>query len=217
MLIGHSISDALGRILAVDHGICELLHRSEAELVGMTYASITHADDVAWNVALIDKLEANGGPLTIRKRYLRPGTASVWSDVQVSRLSAGPDQGRLVGTINRVDPREVKLTPEMLWRSACKKELELRSRRAELGHDLFGDYPWLILLQLYKAEAEGACVSLKQISASIGCREQTLARWLKVLEDKQLVDCFHSEICAGQLTSLGIVKVENLLNGTVEN
>ena len=140
MLIGHSISDARGQILAVDHGICELVHRSEAELIGMSYMALTHPDDVTWNVSLVDKLKANGGPLSIRKRYLRPGAPAVWSVVQVSRLGAGLDQGRLVGTINQVDPKTVKLTPEMLWRSVIRKELALRLRRAELGDELFSDY-----------------------------------------------------------------------------
>ena len=45
MLIGHSVSDAHGQILAVDHAICELLHRSEAELIGTSYVVITHPDD----------------------------------------------------------------------------------------------------------------------------------------------------------------------------
>lgn len=176
MLIGHSISDARGQILAIDHGICELLHRSETELISMSYMDITHPDDVTWNVSLVDKLKASGGPLTIRKRCLRPGAPAIWSDVQVSRLGGGLDKGRLVGTINQVDPQTVKLTPEMLWRSAIRKDLALRSRRTELGEDLFSDYAWLILLQFYKAEAEGICISLSHLSGLAGCREQSLIR-----------------------------------------
>lgn len=216
MLIGHSISDARGQILAVDHGICELLHRSEAELIGMSYMDITHPDDVTWNASLVDKLEASGGPLAIRKRYLRPGAPAIWSDVQVSRLQAGLDQGRLVGTINQVDPQTVDMTPEMLWRSASRKELALRSRRTVLGDDLFSDYAWLILLQFYKAEAEGICITLDQLSDRTNCRQQSLIRWLRALEEKKLIDCYDSKVCVGQLTSTGIVKVERLLEGTFE-
>lgn len=216
MLIGHSVSDAFGQIQAVDHAICELLHRSETELIGMSYVAITHPDDVTWNAPLVDKLQASGGPLTIRKRYLRPDASAIWSDVQVSRFGKGLDHGRLVGTINRVDPSAVKLSPEFFWQSAIRKDRDLQLRRTELGDDLFSDYAWLILLQLYIAEAEGICISISQISGRTRCREQSLTRWLKVLEDKDLIDRFNSSFCAGQLTALGIVKVENLLEGTFE-
>ena len=217
MLVGHSISDSFGLILAVDQGVCELLHRSEAELIGTSYTNLTHPDDVTWNASLVYKLEASGGPLFIRKRYLRPRASAVWSDVQVSRLGGGLDQGRLVGTINKVDRHTVKLTPEMLWRSAGRKELALQLRRAELGNDLFCDYAWLILLQLYKAEAEGTSISVQQLCSRTGCRESGIVRWMRALEEKQLVDCFHSNLCAGQLTSAGISKVEKLLEGTSES
>jgi hypothetical protein len=63
MLIGHSISDALGQILAVDHAIYELLHRSEAKLIGMSYVSITHPDDATWKAPLVDKLRQVDGRL----------------------------------------------------------------------------------------------------------------------------------------------------------
>ncbi len=213
MLIGHSVSDALGHILAVDHAICELLHRSEAELIGMSYVAITHPDDATWNAPLVDKLKASGGPLTIRKRYLRPDASAVWSDVQVSRLVNGLDHGRLVGTINRVELSTVKLSPEFLLRSAIREKRSLQSRRTKLGDDLFSDYAWLILLQLYIAEAEGVCISTTQLSQRTKCREQSLVRWLKALEEKKLIERFHSSLCAGQLTTSGVKRVENLLEG----
>ncbi|TCP96407.1 hypothetical protein C8J46_109103 [Sphingomonas sp. PP-F2F-A104-K0414] len=216
MLVGHSISDAFGRILAVDHGICELLHRPEAELIGMSYKQITHPDDVTWNASLVDKLKASGGPLAIRKRYLRPGAPAIWSDVQVSRLRDGLDQGRLVGTISKVELEAIELSPAFLWRSANRKERDLRARRTELGDDLFADYPWLILLQLYKAEAEGVCISLIQLSRHTGCREQTLVRWLKALVERELIDFFDSDICVGQLTSTGMSKIEGLLEVSLD-
>jgi hypothetical protein len=214
MLIGHSISDAEGRIMAVDHGVCELFQRSETELIGLSYTDITHPDDVSWNVALVDKLEARGGPLTIRKRYLRPAALAVWCDVQVSRLSAGSEAGRLVGTINGVDPRTVCQTPERLWRSACRIDTALRHRRSELGEDLFGDYAWLVLLQLYKTEAEGNCVDLTELNDLTAIRPQPLTRWLKVLEERGLIDRYEEQRCVGQLTAAGIAKVERLLDGT---
>jgi hypothetical protein len=102
----------------------------------------------------------------------------------------------------------------MLWRSACRREHALRSRRTELGDDLFSDYAWLILLQFYKAEAEGTCINLSQMSVRTGCREPSLLRWLKALEEKKLIDLFESKVCAGQLTSTGIAKIEKLLEET---
>ncbi|WP_380784872.1 hypothetical protein [Sphingomonas sp. R86521] len=208
------MSDAFGRIIAVDQGICEFLELEAAELVGMSYIQLTHPDDLTFNAALIDSLEASPAPLTIRKRYLRPSAPAVWSDVQVSRMSAVREQGRLVGTIHRVDPRAVAATPEKLWQAACRIDAELRLRRAELGDDLFCDYAWIILLELYRTEAEGTWIDLQALAVRTRIRSQTLTRWLRALEERGLVDrCEHLDY-PGQLTTVGVFKVERLLQGT---
>jgi DNA-binding transcriptional ArsR family regulator len=214
MLIGHSMSDETGRIIAVDQGICEFLELEESELVGMCYTQLTHPDDLTWNASMLDRLENSGGPLTIRKRYLRPSAPAVWSDVQVSRLKIGREQGRLVGTIHRVDPRDVETTPEKLWHAACRIEGELRARRAELGEEMFHDYAWVILLALYRSEAEGVCLVLDSLASRTRIRSQTLVRWLKVLDERGLVDRYEQLDYSGQLTALGVSKVERLLDGT---
>lgn len=217
MLIGHSLSDATGRILAVDHNICELLHRDEAELRGMLYADITHPDDLSWNVALIDGLAAEHKPVTIRKRYLRPSAGAVWSDVHVSRLSSSSERNRLVGTIHRVETHSLRSSPEKLWRAACRVEANLQSRRALLGDDLFTDHAWLILVSLYRTEAEGRCIDLPILGERVALRSTNLRRWLKVLGERGFVDQLDNDVCVAQLTATGANHVEQLLEGTMGN
>lgn len=214
MLIGHSLSDATGRILAVDHNICELLHRDEAELRGMLYADITHPDDLSWNVALIDGLAAEHKPITIRKRYLRPSAGVVWSDVHVSRLSSGPERGRLMGTIHRVETHSLRSSPEKLWRAACRVDANLQRRRVLLGEDLFTDHAWMILVSLYRTEAEGKCIDLPTLVERVPLRSSNLQRWLKVLAERGFVDQFDNQVCVAQLTAIGVDHVEQLLEET---
>jgi hypothetical protein len=214
VLVGHSMSDADGHILALDQGVCEILQRSEAEIIGMSYTDLTHPDDRIWNVAQVDALENRSAPITIRKRYLRPAAPAVWCDVQVSRLAQGTDRGRLIGTLRQLNPADVRQSPEQLWRSARRMNAVIQSRRIELGNDLFADVPWVILLQLYLTEAEGRCAALNELAVRSASRPESVSRWLRAMGERKLVDVLDDPACVAQLTALGIAKIEKLLGGT---
>ena len=153
VLMGHSLATADGRLLAVDPQVCEMLHREERDLIGVTFQSITHPNDIDGNVAAVTALRVQDGPVSLRKRYVRPDGSSVWSSIQISRLHAD-DGSKLVGTIQLVASPYVGEGPEQLWRSARRLTALIERRRAELTDELFNDYPWLILLQIYLAETD---------------------------------------------------------------
>jgi hypothetical protein len=211
MLVGHTISDSLGVILAVDQGICEILQRPEAEIVGVSYLDLTCPNDRSWNRVIVDAIDLNSKPVTFRKRYSLPNGAVASCEVQASRLSEGHDRGRLVGTLRQLNSRPAAGTPAALWRSACRMSATLERRQKELGDDLFSDYPWMVLLHLYLIEAEGRCVDDTELAKRTGTRGQMLIRWLRVLEQRGLVDFIARPGCIAQLTGNGISKIERLL------
>ena len=211
MLFGHSISDATGRIIAIDPTVCEIMQRSECDLVGMSYVDLTHPEDRTRNVDLVDRLTVLDGPMAIRKRYVRPDGSSVWTDVQVSRLNAGVDKGRLIGTIQLVDPNAVLRDPESLWQSARSANASIQQRREELGDDLFSDHAWIILLQVYLAEAEGRIIDGPSIAEATRLQAVGVERWLRVLQERKLVELTGRSGFIAQLTTSGSNKVEQLL------
>ena len=210
VLMGHSLATADGRLLAVDPQVCEILHREERELIGVTFQSITHPGDLDGNVAAVTALRVQDGPVSLRKRYVRPDGSAVWSSIQVSRLHAD-DGSKLVGTIQLVASPFAAEGPEELWRSAKRLTALIERRRAELTDELFNDYPWLILLQIYLAEAEARKADLAHISDALSLRGSATERWIRVLENKGLIERSKWTDYMPQLTTLGVTKVERLL------
>ena len=98
MIIGHSVSDGDGVILAIDEPVATVLQRTQKQLVGMSYLSITHPDDVARNLSQVAALQPNGNSARIRKRYIGGEGDIITLEVQVSRLGNG-ESGRLIGTL----------------------------------------------------------------------------------------------------------------------
>jgi PAS domain S-box-containing protein len=210
-LIGHSLADASGKLLAVDDGVCEIMHRSQRELIGMLYSELTYRGDLATNVAIIEQTRSGARPVEIRKRYVRPDQSLIWTDVEVSRLNTGSDGGRLIGTLRVVaDDR----CPQRLWRQAKAAVASIEQRRAALGSDLYLDHAWTILLQLYLAEAEGRLLALEACGQCVSMPLSLLNRWLDALVQKGLVERIGA---AGQLTLRGSLKVENLLATDASN
>lgn len=211
MIFGHSLADQAGTLLAVDSQICEIMQRDQRELIGVAFEALTHPDDCTRNVTAVSSLRAGDGPLTIRKRYVRPDGSVVWSNVQVSRLQ-GSDGGRLVGTIQLVGVQGPKRGPEGLWRSARRVIATIQRRRRELGDDLFADHGWLILVQIYLAEAEGRMATVAAISDAAAVEAPVITRCLELLEQKMLVEHTGQPALFLQLTASGIRKVESLLD-----
>ncbi|QQV77998.1 PAS domain S-box protein [Sphingomonas aliaeris] len=214
-LTGHSLATADGRLLAVDPEVCEIMLREERELVGTMFQSITHPHDIAGNVAALTTLRIQDGPLAIRKRYVRPDGSSVWSSVQVSRLNAD-DGSKLVGTIQLIDAPTPSDGPETLWRCARRLSVLMERRRTEFTDELFNDYPWMILLHVYIAEAEARPADLRSIMDGLTLRQSASERWLRVLETKGLIELSGWSGDSAQLTAIGMTKVERFLNSHMD-
>lgn len=208
---GHSISDQAGNILHVDEAVADLLQRPVREMVGRSYLDITHPADRPRNKAQVGRLVTNGPPSIIRKRYLRADGSVVWADVNVVRLQRGSDSGRLVGKLSwsRADAPET--APDELWRAAREISAEIHMRRMALGDDLFADHAWLILLETYLAEAEGRPMDTASAAGTTAIPLPTVARWIKALQARQLIELHAVDETRFQLTGMGAHSVETLV------
>ncbi len=76
---------ATGRLLQVNHKLCEMLGYSAAELCGMTIADITHPDDLALNLEQLER--ARRGEIDeygFEKRYIRKDGQIIWAQLTAS-------------------------------------------------------------------------------------------------------------------------------------
>ncbi len=89
--IGVALVGLDGRFLRVNQALCDMLGRSEDDLVDADFAAITHPDDRSMNGSSLARLaEGDGGPARTEQRYLGIGGGSVWAELSVSTVH---DQG----------------------------------------------------------------------------------------------------------------------------
>jgi len=82
-----------GRFLAVNRRLCEILGYSEAELLARNFQQITHPDDLAPDLALLEQtVRGELERFEMEKRYLRPSGEIVWAHLAVA--VARDDRGR---------------------------------------------------------------------------------------------------------------------------
>ncbi len=83
--VGISITDAAGVIREVNDALCLITGYSKPELLAMSFQSITHPDDLAENMELVNRLVTGAIPsFALQKRYLRKNGEVVWVTVNVS-------------------------------------------------------------------------------------------------------------------------------------
>ena len=97
-----------GRLLEVNRCFCEIVGYSESELIGRTFADLTHAEDHESNVAAF--LALSRGEVAhyrVEKRYIRKSGDIVWVDVSVNRISAADGTAlRAVAVVQDITQRK---------------------------------------------------------------------------------------------------------------
>jgi formate hydrogenlyase transcriptional activator len=84
------IESASGRFLRVNPKYCEIVGRTEADLLERDFRSITHPDDLVENCRMLQRL-LNGELQHYRmeKRYIRPDGEIRWADVSIVAMIEG--------------------------------------------------------------------------------------------------------------------------------
>ncbi|MCL5808495.1 MAG: response regulator [Deltaproteobacteria bacterium] len=124
--VGTSETDMLtGRYIMVNRRLCEMVGRTEEEMLTTTFPEITHPEDRHLHedkTALL--LAGKIGYYSLEKRYIRKDGEVVWADVTVSPLwKPGEPPGRNIAVALDITGRK-RLEEERL-------KLEERLRRAE--------------------------------------------------------------------------------------
>ena len=112
-----------GAWLRVNHQLCDMLGYSREQLESMRFQDVTHPDDLAANLAHIDRmLVQNGGSQTFPKRYIRGDGSVVEASLNV----------RLVQDENGVGSHFISVVQNVSQTSRRLEKLEHRVRHDPL-------------------------------------------------------------------------------------
>jgi PAS domain S-box-containing protein len=111
-----------GRFLTVNRRFCELVGRSEEELLATTFQAITHPDDLHVHEEKAALLMAGRiEHYTLEKRYILKDGATVWVNLRVSPIrKPGEEPGRNIVVVEDITER--KRIEDEIWElsfSAC--------------------------------------------------------------------------------------------------
>lgn len=129
--IGMALVSIDGEFLQVNAALADIVGYAVTELVGRTFQSITHPDDVGSDVGLLQRILAGESTsYSMEKRYVRPDGEVVWVSLHVSLVSTPDDEDRYV-VAQVLDISEHKRQQAALRRAGYIDALtELPNRRA---------------------------------------------------------------------------------------
>ena len=120
------------RFLKVNATLCQLLGYSESELSALTFADITHPDDVARDLSLAQQLFAGEIPsYQIEKRYLKKKGQAIWIHLTASMIRGNRGQP-LYGLAMIQDITERKQVEIALRQARDELEIRVQERTEEL-------------------------------------------------------------------------------------
>ncbi len=170
-----------GRYVTVNRRLCELLGRTEEEMLAATFQAITHPEDLHLHEEKTALLAAGKiGHFSLEKRYLRKDGETVWVNITVSPLwKPGETAGRNIVVVEDITERK-RMEAEM-------REMSLR----DLLTDLYNRRGFITLAEQQLKTANRAqrplqltfidCDRLKWINDTLGHKEG----------DKALIDTTH--------------------------
>jgi PAS domain S-box-containing protein len=102
--------DLTGRFVLANERYAQIVGRTREELLGLRMQDITHPDDLPGNLALFQKMVADGSPFVIEKRYVRPDGTEVWvsNSVSLIRGEGGKPGGVVAATVDITDRRQAE-------------------------------------------------------------------------------------------------------------
>jgi diguanylate cyclase (GGDEF)-like protein/PAS domain S-box-containing protein len=165
------IDTVTGRFLTVNRRLCEMVGRTEGEMLTLTYRQITHQEDQRLQeeeAALL--LAGKIGYYSLEKRYLRKDGSAIWVDVTISPLwKEGETPGRYITVVQDITER-LRMEAEI-------REMSLR----DLLTDLYNRRGFITLAEQQLKAANRAkrplkltfidCDGLKWINDTLGHQE----------------------------------------------
>ncbi len=97
-----------GRFLAVNPMLCQMVGRTEKEMLATTFMAITHPDDANLHQSLSKRMyDGEIDHYNLEKRYLGKDKGVIWANITVSRLwKPGETPGRIITIVHDITERK---------------------------------------------------------------------------------------------------------------
>jgi len=130
--VGNALVDLDGRFLDVNQAFSAIVGYDEDTLRTLTFAELTHPDDLATDLALVAELLAGKqATYTMEKRYVRPDGTATWVSLAVTLVRDGSGVPlHFIAAVQDIDSR--KRSEEALRDYHGALEERVRERTAEL-------------------------------------------------------------------------------------
>lgn len=130
--VGIALLDAQGRWINVNQKLCEILGYPMEELLSVSFASITHPDDLQRDLHLSRALlDGSIAQFSIEKRYIHKDARIIWAMLYVRRVDAAPGEPpRFVSVVEDISER--KAAEERVQALTAGLESQVVERTAQL-------------------------------------------------------------------------------------
>jgi PAS domain S-box-containing protein len=132
--VGLSEIAADGRFVHVNEELCRIVGRTPEQMALLSFADVTHPDDLARSVAAVSAVYEAGGSVRLEKRYLRPDGTTVVAESAVTRLDGG--DGRA--------PTLLAVTVDLTARREAEAALRESEERFRQLADNVSEIFWLV-------------------------------------------------------------------------
>lgn len=125
---------ATGQFITVNNRLCEMVGRTEEELMATTFQAITHQEDLHLHEGKTQMMLAGEiGHYSLEKRYLRKDGEIIWVNITVSPLwKPGEPPGRNMIVVENITDRK-RMEEEILALSITDQLTGLHNRRGFLS------------------------------------------------------------------------------------
>jgi len=137
--IGMALVALDGRFTRVNTVLCELLGRTEAELLALNFQAITHPDDLDLDLRHVRKLIVGEiASYQLEKRYLHRDGRSIWIQLSVSLVRDEHQRPQyFIAQIQSVDERRAMLEELARARDAALESSRMKSAfLASMSHEI---------------------------------------------------------------------------------
>lgn len=133
---GIAETDLTGRFLLVNQRYCDMVGRSQEELLTHRMQDITHPDDLETNLPLFKRAIHEGFSFAIEKRYIRPDGSEIWvrNHVALTRDRSDKPQSILAVSQDITDRKKAEMALQMAQEGLKIYAGKLEQSNKELEH-----------------------------------------------------------------------------------